>query len=209
MYAFFFFFFLFVEQKDIVDYVNENLLCQPRLQKNKTHGGTSFIHTTKSKISFIHTTKSKICRAMYAFFWYMYLYILSYFLVHAWLKDHTFIYKCLFMCYNFILWSSFSWIYYNHERSQFSRGSCFRKKKNIYIYIYPHKKKWFDWIFLIQQKKKKLRSIKVIVLHGTHVCPKVLQQSHQNLGVIFRYSRNMKIDVHFSHIHNRVYSLNL
>ena len=45
--------------------------------------------------------------------------------------------------------------------------------------------------------------------HGTHVCPEVLQQSHQNLGVIFRYSRNMKNDVHFSHIHNRVYSLNL
>ena len=156
MYAFFFFFFLFVEQKDIVDYVNENLLCQPRLQKNKTHGGTSFIHTTKSKISFIHTTKSKICRAMYAFFWYMYLYILSYFLVRAWLKDHTFIYKCLSVCYNFILWSSFSWIYYNHERRSVFWRQLFPKKK-IYIYIYPHKKKWFDWIFLIQQKKKKIK----------------------------------------------------
>ena len=119
----FFFFFLFVEQKDIVDYINENLLCQPGLQKNKTRDGTSFIYTTKSKI----------CIAMYAFFWNMYLYVLSYFLVHAWLKDHTFIYKCLSVCYNFILWSSFSWIYYNHERSQFSRGSCFRKK--IYILI--------------------------------------------------------------------------
>ena len=102
----FFFFFLFVEQKDIVDYINENLLCQPGLQKNKTRDGTSFIDTTKSKI----------CIAMYAFFWNMYLYVLSYFLVHAWLKDHTFIYKCLSVCYNFILWSSFSWIYYNHER---------------------------------------------------------------------------------------------
>ena len=125
-FSFSFFFFLFVEQKDIVDYINENLLFQLRLQKNKTRGGTSFIHTTKSKI----------CRAMYAFFWYMYLYLLSYFLVLAWLKDHTFIYKCLSVCYNFILWSSFSWIYYNHERRSVFWRQLFPKKKNIYIYIY-------------------------------------------------------------------------
>ena len=121
-FSFSFFFFLFVEQKDIVDYINENLLCQPRLQKNKTRGRTSFIHTTKSKI----------CRTMYAFFWYMYLYILSYFLVHAWLKDHTLIYKCLSVFYNFILWSSFSWIYYNHERRSVFWRQLFPKK---YIYI--------------------------------------------------------------------------
>ena len=161
---FFFFLFFLLSKKTLLIILMKT--CYVSLDYKKIKLAVEYPSFTQQNLRYAEQCMHSfdICTCTYChIFWY----------VHDWKIIHSYInaFPCVTILSSGVLFHEYTT---TTKGGQFSRGSCLWG--NIYIYIYILiKKKWFDWIFLIQQiKKKKFKvnkgnSTLRLQKHGTRV----------------------------------------